>query len=155
MKLKYSYRITKYFEYTPCGRFLTSNENDWTSYCEVPKKVSLEEYLITEQKYIDIVLSVCKRYGIGCLRVSKKDPFSNVPYRNKDLISFKDLPDFIRGILREEFWCKLKHKKCEFHFGYDYYMYCVAESDIFSFLKDNSTLHIERYPSPYRRKNGL
>jgi RHS repeat-associated protein len=46
--------------------------------------------------------------------------------------------------------CKLKSPVCEFHFGYDYYMYLVSEDDAdICFPKEKSNLHFEVFRSPY------
>ncbi|WP_303817260.1 hypothetical protein [Actinobacillus minor] len=151
--MKYSYRITRYFKYSENG-YLT--DDGWTSYCDVGKSVSLAEYLNSEEQYISTIINICKHLNIGCLRVSKLcNSFEKSTVKNKELISLSNLPEVLRGILREEFWCKLVHKKCQFHFGYDGYMYCVSEIDLFEFLIKISKLHIEKYPSPYYRKNNL
>lgn len=152
--MKYSYRITKYFKYTKQG-FLA--DDGWSSFSDIDlNRVSQEEYLNIEQKYISAVILICQYLGVGYLQVSKLWNYNKKSrFRNKDLISLKDFPSFIQGILREEYWCKLIHPKCQFHFGYDFYMYCVSNTDLFELLTKNSQLHIEKFKSPYYKKNNL
>ncbi|HGO5855727.1 hypothetical protein ACJ7Z2_05195 [Mannheimia glucosida] len=149
MKYQYrhSYRITKYFNYNIDG-FLA--DDGWSSFSDVPEKISLEEYLKIEQQYIYTILAVCKQLNIEYLRIKQlSDSNKKSGYRNRQKIKLSDLPIFLKGLLRENYWCKLTHFKCEFHFGYDYYLYCIAQADLFHFLNEQSELHIERFISPY------
>lgn len=151
--MKYFYRITKYFNYLSNGHL---SDDGWSSFSDVGKKISFEQYLEIEKQYIDTILAICKYNNIGYLKISKL--WTNTKtynLKNKDLISIKDLPNIISCILREDIWCKLVHRKCQFHFGYDFYMYCISQQDLFEFLKNNSKLNIEKYKSPYYRRNNL
>lgn len=147
MKYINSYRITKYFTYTNAG-FLA--DDGWSSYSDVPDKITLEQYLKVEQQYIQIILDICKTQNIHFLRIKQlSDWQKKSPYRNRHKIPLAHLPEFLRGLLRENYWCKLTHFKCEFHFGYDYYLYCLSQEDLFDFIQSVSPLNIERFKSPY------
>lgn len=147
--MKNSYRITKYKKYNSEG-FLCSDT--WSSFYDIREKTTLEEYLKVEKEYIKIIKKVCEYLNIGHLVISdleinEKD-FSKI--KNNEKISSTQIDDIVKAILREKIWCKLKSKICEFHFGYDMYMYCVTDIDIFQFLKDNANiLNIEAFNSPY------
>ena len=147
--MKNSYRITKYKKYNSEG-FLCSDT--WSSFYDIGEKTTLEEYLKVEKEYIEIIKKICKHLNIDHLVISdieinEKD-FSKI--KNTDEISSIQIDDIVKAIFREKVWCKLKSKICEFHFGYDMYMYCVTDIDIFQFLKDNANiLNIEAFNSPY------
>lgn len=149
MKYQYrhSYRITKYFSYNHEG-FLA--DDGWSSFSDVPEKVSLSDYLNVEKQYIQTILAICKQHNIEFLRIKQlSDRHKKSGYRNRQKVKLMDLPLFLAGLLRENYWCKLTHFKCEFHFGYDYYLYCISQADLFDFLTENSPLHIECFDSPY------
>lgn len=78
-------------------------DDGWSSFSDVPEKVSLS------------------------------DRHKKSGYRNRQKVKLMDLPLFLAGLLRENYWCKLTHFKCEFHFGYDYYLYCISQADLFDF----------------------
>lgn len=147
----YSYRIIKY-SLIKESDFLSSSE--WTSYYDVGDKVTLDEYLIVEQRYIDTVLNLCKCFGVRKLRISELE-INNETMVTENIVNNREfnileLTTIIRLILREYIWCKLVCETCEFHFGYDYYMYFVSRIDPEKYLEHIcKDLNITKLDSPY------
>ena len=146
--MKYSYKITKYKPTKGVRRF---DKNQWTSYSDVGNLVSLEKYLVVESDYINTVIEICNCMGIKNFRLSELELYDESfnLFENKK-IEISELPDVLKLILREEVWFKLISKNCQFHFGYDYYMYFVSSKD-FSACFDNVSdkLYLEVFRSPY------
>ena len=144
--MKYSYRITKY------GHSKSTGDNDeWTSFHDIGKSVSNEEYLVVEADYIETVIAICQCLGVSSMSVSGLELYSELEsYTEGQKIEVGRLAAVIKAILRERIWCKLKSPVCEFHFGYDYYMYLVSEVDAGHCLpRERSRLNFEVFPSPY------
>lgn len=144
--MKYSYRITKY---APLGNELSSSE--WTSFFDIGKSVSEEAYLLTETDYVETVIAICRCLGASLLIISNLELNSEgEPYTEGQKIEVNQLAPVVKAILREKIWCKLKSASCEFHFGYDYYMYLISETDAEPcFPKEKSKLYFEAFRSPY------
>lgn len=145
-----SLRITKYHGYDVEGN-LTSPENEWTSYFDVGNKVSLEDYILVEDEYINFVISLCYLFSVEKLTVSELEIFDEAGLlKYPESVAINELPLLIRDVLREKIWCKLLSDDLEVHFGYDFYMYvvCPLSSD---FIKSNikTNLNIEAFQSPY------
>jgi hypothetical protein len=144
--MKYSYRITKY---DPLGSECSNSE--WTSFFDIGESVSEEEYLLIETDYIETVIAICQCLGASTLIISSLEINSEgEPYTEGQSIEVDRLAPVLQAILREQIWCKLKSASCEFHFGYDYYMYLISETDAaLCFPKEKSKLFFEAFPSPY------
>lgn len=144
--MKYSYRITKY---DPLGNEHSSSE--WTSFFEIGKSVSEEEYFSIETDYVETVIAICRCLGASFLIISNLELNSEgEPYTEGQKIEVDQLAPVVKAILRENIWCKLKSASCEFHFGYDYYMYLISETDAGRcFPKERSKLYFETFLSPY------
>ena len=144
--MKYSYRITKY------GHSNNECPNDeWTSFHDVGKTVSEEEYLAVEEDYVQTVISICRCLGVSSLMITSLELNSECePYSEGQEIDVDRLPFVVKAVLREKIWCKLKTAVCEFHFGYDYYMYLISNMNADScFPRDTSQLNFEVFQSPY------
>jgi len=148
----YSYRITKYFESNTNGN-LISNKDEWTSFCEVGKKVSLEEYLKVENAYLDVMASACEYLRISKLKVIDLECINgDSSIVNGQFLTIENACELARSILREEVWCKLVSTDIEFHFGYEFYMYFVSNiefSNFFEKTKFTNILNIQKFKSPY------
>ncbi|WP_048796846.1 MULTISPECIES: hypothetical protein [Serratia] len=148
--MRFSYRITKYKKYDSFGN-LCSSDNEWTSFFDVGKKVSISEYEVVEKEYVDFVLNACGLFNIVGLCI--KGVEINVElfkYKDNEVVLRGELEEVIRSILREDIWCKLVSDNFEFHFGYDFYMYFIfdAESDdVIHEIRTNLT--VQTYKSPY------
>ncbi|WP_458723884.1 hypothetical protein [Pseudomonas brenneri] len=140
--MKFSYRITKHG---------TPDNGEWTSFHDVGKSVSEEEYLATEADYVNTVITVARCLGASSLTVSSLEMNAEGEfYVEGQEIEVDRLAPIVVAILRERIWCKLKSPVCEFHFGYDYYMYLVsAVAAEVCFPKTEGRLYFELFQSPY------
>lgn len=145
-----SLRITKYHGYDVEGN-LTSPENEWTSYFDVGNKVSLEDYILVEDEYINFVISLCYLFSVEKLTVSELEVFDEAGLlKYPESVAINELPLLIRDVLREKIWCKLLSDDLEVHFGYDFYMYVVCPlSCDFIKSKIKTSLNVEAFQSPY------
>ncbi|SET26168.1 hypothetical protein [Thorsellia anophelis] len=148
----YSYRITKYYLASENGH-LSSDDSDWTSFHDVGIKTSLQDYMQIENAYVEIISNLCRYLEISFLIIDQLEVYDKneiFDYANQDKLDIHKIDHIIRMVLREKLWCKLKSKQCEFHFGYDYYMYCVSNTDLTHFIETTSTiLNIQKFISPY------
>jgi hypothetical protein len=145
-----SLRITKYHGYDVEGN-LTSPENEWTSYFDVGNKVSLEDYILVEDEYINFVISLCYLFSVEKLTVSELEIFDEAGLlKYPESVAINELPLLIRDVLREKIWCKLLSDDLEVHFGYDFYMYvfCPLSCDFIK-SKIKTSLNVEAFQSPY------
>ena len=160
IRMKFSYRITKYHKcLQEDKRILCSPPKEWTSFADVGKGiVSLDEYMKTESKYIRLILEICKLHKVKSLKIKELDNFNHLKqYSNNQKISNEiELIELLKLILREKIWCKLYSRNCEFHFGYDYYLYCICNKDLYWFFDIPSImLNIEKYISPYMKHKQI
>lgn len=139
--LLYSWRVTKYnpIHRDDSGSYKTKDE--WTSYSEIGSKVSEQEYLETEEKYIIAVLYFMKEMNVDKLYLNDLELHSDgVVEQNASSflsaiwlgkrVSKQEIKELIKLTLRESIWCRLSYKKqFSVHFGYDYYMYIGAAND--------------------------
>ena len=159
-----SIRVTKY---DPKNRDAHGNYtllDEWTSISDVGKSYygqvfTMEQYLVTEEKYIKAVEVLIQKIEITNLKIISLEKQSNETDLN--LAEGKTIPrslviEVVKRILREKVWGKLAAKnQIEIHFGYDYYMYFVGESltdEINKELKSIEGLYVEDVPSPHLDK---
>lgn len=108
------YRVTKYDPVLrgPNGEY---KGDDWTSIAQIGKSfhgvvLTELEYMRVERAYIKAALSFIRESGISALRVE------GLENRRRQLLGLNEgsvltpeqLPDVIRRILREDFWCRLQ-----------------------------------------------
>jgi hypothetical protein len=158
--MKFSYRITKYHSYFDTNnKILSSQPREWTSFCDVENgMVSLEEYEKIESEYIRIILEICKFVDIRYLKIKELENFNHLKeYKNNQRIYIENnLTELLKLILREKISCKLWNRNCEFHFGYDYYLYCVCNKDLTKLFNELRTfLNIENFISPYLKNKQI
>lgn len=67
-------------------------------------------------------------------------------------IPWADLGSVIRGILREEFWCRLESQGAYLHFGWDFYLYVGVPCPCPEATTNAAArgLFVESCRSPYR-----
>lgn len=137
----YSWRVTKF---NPLHRDESGSykiKDEWTAYSEIGSKVSEEEYLETEEKYINAVLSFMNEMNVDKLYLKDLElhsegvmeqnasSFMLTMWLGKE-VSKQEIKELIKLTLRESIWCSLSYKKqFSVHFGYDYYMYIGAAKD--------------------------
>ena len=137
----YSWRVTKYNPLHRDDNGSYKIKDEWTSYSDIGSKVSEEEYLETEDKYINAVLSFMNEMNIDKLYLKDLELHSDgVVEQNASSfmltmwlgkgVSKREIKELIKLTLRESIWCSLSYKKqFSVHFGYDYYMYIGAAND--------------------------
>lgn len=158
----------KISKYNPASRGINDryiSNNEWTSLSDIEKKkMTMSEYIETENKYVTFAKSILDRSKIRTLYV--KDLEVNIPntpvyiadgslifieslYEKKDL-SEDQIDWAIRCALRELIWCKLVGKNSFYiHFGYDYYMYIGGDFNLPSHRSIPEGIFFERLTSPY------
>ena len=147
----FSYRITKY-RYLDLDNRLRSGESEWTAFADVGKKVSLEEYLLVESKYLLTLLRVCKSLGVDRLQVSELEDEEEVSgLRDGEWLNWEKIEEVARSVLREQCWCKLRGDVLEVQFGYDFYMYIVSTIDASQALMKwaDVSLFVQEFRSTY------
>lgn len=145
-----SLRITKYHSYDAEGD-LFSEKDEWTSYFDVGVKVSVDDYILVENEYVNFVLSLCDLLNVQRFTLSELEVFDDkesVIY--PEVVDISVLPFLIRDVLREKIWCKLVADEMEVHFGYDFYMYVICSISL-GFIKSKIKTHlnVESFESPY------
>ena len=127
-KLK-QYRVTKY---DPANRVNGEyTKDEWTSMYDVGrsyngKVFTFEEYLKVEKSYLDVIKDVLKELDIKAVEVRQGERIFSA-LNNSVVNSREEVLMIARGVLREDFWCKLEARDFFIHFGYDYYMYIGAD----------------------------
>jgi hypothetical protein len=155
--MRFQYRVTKYNpeRRNSSGAYL---EDEWTSRSDIGKlfagvMLTEEQYLDMEQAYIDAALAFLGNTGTGALRVIGLENYRNcysAPAVD-ELVSLDSVPDLLRAMLREEYWCKLESISAFIHVGYDYCMYIGVDSDCASArnFAERRGLFVENFRSPY------
>ena len=165
------YRVTKYNPLfrNEKGSYL---KDEWTEYSDVGKsynesKLSIEEYLNTEDKYISAVINFMMQNNVEFIFANNieinESPFDI--YATDDMkkmyvllsenkkIEIADISSICKLILRNYIWCKLEQEKMFVHFGYDYTMYIgVDNKENTNVIKniEKSGLFVEEFQSPYK-----
>jgi hypothetical protein len=147
----FSYRIAKY-RYLDAEDRLRSSESDWTSFTDVGEKVSIDDYIAVESKYLSTLQMVCEALNVDRLQVVElEDAEGASGLQGGEWLELQRIEAVARSVLREEWWCKLRGGELEVHFGYDFYMYIVASVDISEHLNKwaDAGLFIQEFRSPY------
>ncbi|MFA6289845.1 MAG: hypothetical protein WC661_20885 [Opitutaceae bacterium] len=150
------YRITKYNPKFRDARGAYMKP-DWTSMSDVGRSfdgvtLEKEEYLATESAYIDSVMGFISEDQISALRaVGVENHRKVITPKEAHLVCAADLPEIIRSILREEFWCRLEIDDRFIHFGYDYYIYIGVKNRCAASIQSAQAkgLFVEPFTSPY------
>ena len=153
----FEYRITKYDPAyrDPTGAYL---HNTWTSYSDIGKVfdgalLTPEEYKRFEDAYVATAVaflqeSDCKALTVNGLECHRETP----PSQDGGSLSVPQIAEAIRGMLRDEYWCRLEWSDAFIHIGYDYYMYLGVMThcpNAIAFASANG-LFVESFESPYR-----
>lgn len=138
------YRVTKYDPKNRVNGVYTKDE--WISMYDVGKTYdgklfTFAEYLKVEKSYLDVIEQVMKELDIKTVEVRQGERIFSA-LNNSAVNSREEVLMMAKGVLREDFWCKLEAKDFFIHFGYDYYMYIGADIE-------------EEKMSDIARKNGL
>ncbi len=158
----FQYRVTKY---DPAYRDQSGRytRDDWIMFGQVGQEcggtvLTLGEYEWVESAYIDSALAFLREAGIGSLVAQgvENSSGSSSALQEGARVALRELPDVMRRILREEFWCRLEAPGAFVRFGHDYYMYIgVPEAckSACEFARERA-LFVEPFESPYREDGG-
>jgi len=167
-----AFRITKYNPQNrnAAGHYLDKKE--WTGVSEVGKlcggrRLTVSEYLFTENAYVSAVNELLMLAKIDTLRVVESENYKNCfDYLPQELVAssreYKHLIQEgcllhgqsievgVRSTLRGLLWCKLIGDHGFYvHFGYDYYMYVGFEGDDLANWEPPQGMYCEEFASPY------
>lgn len=158
-----SWRITKYdpLKRDTDGSYLDHEE--WTCFSEAGTKISMKEYQITEEKYLNAITMFMAEMGLQRVYVTALEQWSDeVRKQNTNeflskiwigkAVNVQEVRELAKLTLRNAIWCKLGYKKQFFvHFGYDYYMYIGASEECAKAKEvvKETGLFIEDFQSPY------
>ena len=145
-------RITKYNPENRDSSGAYLDHKEWTSFSEVGLNVSKKEYETVESNYIESakdLVSDLKRIEFTICGLEDQSGQSGLIDGSK--IEGKEIERTLRGMLREEYWCRLESEEAFIHIGWDYYMY-VGIPGITEEAKErilNRGLYVENFISPY------
>jgi hypothetical protein len=168
----YNWRISKY---NPIYRDEQGNflKDEWTSFSDIDDlKLSINEYVLTENSYVNAVIAFMEDVGIPSLEVVDLEKYNNNidigqkfidlypnqmiylfnSIRNGYRLDNRDVDSLCRLVLRDHLWCKLRYNSSMFvHFGFDYYLYIVTSSPCEKAIEKItcSGLFVEPFESPY------
>jgi hypothetical protein len=150
------YRITKYNPQfrDSTGAFL---KHEWTSISDIGSSfagviLKKEDYLAVESAYVESVMEFITEDQITALHAVGVENHGNAISPNEgQIIPTCDLPEIIRSVLREEFWCRLEVEDRFIHFGYDYYIYIGVHNRCEASIQSAHAkrLFVESFTSPY------
>ncbi len=128
------------------------DQDEWTSFSEVGTKVSREDYEAVETNYIESAIELVsglKRIEFTICGLEDQTERSGLIEGSQ--IDGPEIERILRGILREEYWCRLETKEAFIHVGWDYYMYVgVPEAGDSTMERiSNRGLFVEDFTSPY------
>ena len=150
------YRVTKYDPKNRVNGVYTKDE--WISMYDVGKTYdgklfTFKDYLKVEKSYLDVIEQVMQELDIKTIEVRQGERIFSA-LNNSAVNSREEVLMMAKGVLREDFWCKLEAENFFVHFGYDFYMYIGADIDDEKMRKiaEENGLFAERInESPYLR----
>ena len=117
------------------------------------RRLTLSEYETVETKYVNAAVAFLHEAGIHELTVRGLESAKNGKPSVSEGVSVRleQLPDILRALLREEFWCRLESQVAYLHVGYDYYLYVGVPSPCpaAELASSQAGLFVEPLPSPY------
>jgi hypothetical protein len=150
-------RVTKYnpAHRDPSGAYQL---DEWTSHADVGKsfngvQLTEDDYLAVEQAYVDVAMAFLKESQLTELTVRGLEHSAQLPFTVEEGQSVPacHLPDIVRALLREQFWCRLEGPTAFIHVGWDYYMYVGTPAPCkgAEALAPTVGLFVEPFRSPY------
>jgi hypothetical protein len=160
--MTFKYRVTKYDprKRDNEGRYLAE---EWTRYSEIGQVIAgraltVEEYTRIETAYIKAAMNFIAECDVAALTIRGLENSAGHRPDSFELsegtrISGDSLYEALRGLLREEFWCRLEGEHGSYiHVGWDYYLYvgvpCEPSASIEAAQADG--LFVELFESPYK-----
>jgi hypothetical protein len=149
----HQFRITKYNPKKRDAHGAYTLLDEWTSYSDVGKSVSRDEYLKVEKAYIETAIDFMIAARVEALTIAGLEDNETISTAHEgERILVADLEAVLRSLLREEFWCKLESDDAYMHFGWDYYMYIGVKVIDEKTIQEAHTrgLYVEACVSPHR-----
>jgi hypothetical protein len=155
----HEYRVTKY---NPAFRDRSGayTKVEWTMFRQIGQTFSgmvltSNEYERVEKAYIQSALSFLRESGLLTMKVAGLENSRNLPldFQSDSVLPLDRIGEIIRGILREEFWCRLEGSDAFLHLGWDYYMY-IGVPNLCPAARARATelgLFVEECASPYAK----
>lgn len=121
------------------------------------RRLTLDEYVKTEDAYVDAVVAFAESSGVEVLEVRR--PGSRSGLTEGEQLSIEAVRDLIRRLLREETWCQLESVAGDFavHVGYDLYMFIGSDEPCESAViatRDAGLFVDEDFISPFIPEDG-
>jgi hypothetical protein len=122
------------------------------------RALTLDEYLRIETAYVSAATNILAEGGVDTLTIRGLE--NNAGYRPDSFelsegtrLSGGSICEALRGLLREEFWCRLEDDHGYYiHVGWDYYLYVgvpYAPSASIEAVRAEG-LFVEPFESPYK-----
>ncbi|MBN1511613.1 MAG: hypothetical protein JXB13_06330 [Phycisphaerae bacterium] len=159
----YEYRVTKYDpgKRDENGVYTVDEWTEWIMFSQVGSivggsKLTLEEYLRTEDAYVATAIRFLSEAGVPSVTVRQLadngGEAAKLNVREGSDLDHEQAACLMRLILRDLAWCRLESDDSFVHFGWDYYMYIgvpVPCDQSRAFARERG-LFVEEFPSPYR-----
>ena len=152
------YRVTKY---NPNFRDASGayTRDEWTSVGDIGHafggiELTRGEYERVEDAYVTAAIAFMREAAVRQLTLRGLENTRGTPicFTEGDGLPVEQVADVLRGVLREEFWCRLEADDAFMHVGWDYYMYLgvplpcpMARCEV-----EKLGLYVEDFASPYR-----
>jgi hypothetical protein len=149
----------------------TFGRNEWTGIADIGKTfetgtLSLDEYLVKENAYVESIRRLMSSAGVTSLVVSglELDPDNLGPefraaidfLREGAALSGEELDVTIRICLRGLAWCRLEGEHGTYlHFGYDLYTYFGSRTFEFELPKLPQGMYAEPFESPHEPETDI
>ena len=113
--------------------------NEWTDYSDIGKvfdgkKLTINEYLSVEQRYIDFVFDIMNLSEVSALSLNELEAYENIKWCENQIINALEVPEVMRDVLRNRCWCKLKGENFCLCFGFDFYLHVKTNVDYDSLI---------------------
>ena len=152
------YRVTKY---NPAFRDSAGayTRDEWTSFGDIGRsfdgvELTQGEYERVEDAYVAAAVAFQREAGVARLVVRGMENTGGprIPFGEGDELSIEQLPEVLRGVLREAFWCRLEGADAFVHVGWDFYMYLGVPRPCPAARRqaEELGLYVEEFASPYR-----
>ncbi|MGO1070818.1 hypothetical protein [Lysobacter sp. CA199] len=153
----HEYRITKYDPALrdDSGAYLGEA---WTSIGDIGRSfdgvvLTEAEYRRVEAAYVDTAVEFLHEAGVAALTVRGLENHRDAPiaFGEGAALPLEQVGDWLRRMLREQFWCRLESDDAFVHVGYDYYLYVGVAGPCPRALRSAAGrgLFVEAFASPY------
>ena len=154
----HEYRVTKY---NP--RFRKSSgaytRDEWTSFADIGRSFggvesTRAEYERVEDAYVATAAAFLREAEVPQVIVRGFENARGLPVLVADgnALSIEQVPEVLRRVLQEEYWCRLEDADAFVHVGWDYYMYVGVPRPCPAACRQANDLglYVEDFASPYR-----